>query len=79
MKARYKIDQLIRTRETEEVASLTGVVTGVVHRKDSVSYEVAGQDEEVEEGDVEAVYRPVTPRKPKAVGERKPRATKKAA
>lgn len=73
-RAKYKIGQLIRTRETDEVNATTGLVTGVVQREDGYSYEVQGSDDEVNEGDVDAVFRPVVPRQSKprtAKGSRK--------
>lgn len=64
-RSRYKLGQFIKTTDTEEQASVSGVIEGVVEREDGYSYEIAGVEEEVEEGLIAAVYRPVTPRQPK--------------
>lgn len=78
MRAKYKVGQFIQTKEGDngEVPA-TGVIEAVVIRADGVSYQLPNLETEVAEDQVAAVFRPVTPRKPKAAGEKK--ASKKAA
>ncbi len=81
MRPRYKIGQFIQTVESEESASATGIIEAVVIRAEGVSYQISTSQDEVNEGDVAAVFRPVTPRKPKALaksGSKKDKASKAA-
>lgn len=78
MRAKYKVGQFIQTKDSEESPTTTGVIEAVVIRKEAVSYQLIGQDTEILEDDVAAVFRPVTPRKPKAAGEGKSKKSGKA-
>lgn len=76
---KYKLDQFVKTAETEENAAVTGVIEAVTLRKDGVSYALTGVEDEISEGEIEAVYRPVTPRKSKPRAEKKEKAAGKKA
>ena len=70
-KTKYKVDQLL------QAGDVSGVVTEIRIRKDSVGY-LIGEDQEISETDVTAVYRPVAPRATKT-RTAKPRVKKQAA
>lgn len=65
-RAKYKLGQFIKTTETEEQASESGVIEEIRTREDGHSYMLTGLDGAVAEEDVAAVYRPVVPRQPKS-------------
>ncbi len=79
MKAKYKLGQFIQTAETTEVPALTGVIDTVILRTEGVSYTVKGTEDEITEEEVAAVFRPVTPRRPKLATAKPSKKTAKAA
>ncbi len=68
-KTKYKLEQYLLAGD------VAGPVTEIRIRKEAVGY-VLNEDNEIQESDVTAVYRPVIPRAAKA-GAAKPRARKK--
>lgn len=79
MRAKYKLGQFIQTKAKGDELPTTGVIEAVVLRKEGASYQLIGNDEEVLEGDVAAVFRPVTPRASKPRAEKAEKKLKKAA
>lgn len=57
MKAKYKLDNLIRY--THEGAELTGILKAVVTRKVGFSYFIEGSDYEIPEHNVLDAYKPI--------------------
>lgn len=76
MKTKYKLEQLVECQ-----GGTRGVVDAIVQRKDSVSYLLKDNAEEVRESDITNAYRPVKtgPRKPRAAKDIKPAKKSKAA
>lgn len=71
-RTKYKIDQYLKTD------NIAGVVSEIHLRKTEAPLYVLADGSKIEEADVEAVFRPVVPRKVKPKAARKPKEAKAA-
>lgn len=66
-RARYKIGTFVKVAETQDRAAFYGAVEEVHLTQRGNEYTLTSTQERVNETEVEAAFRAITPRKPKAV------------
>ncbi len=82
MKPKYKIGDLIKTKETEDTAYTVGVIEGVLVKNSGIEYLIEGENNHVSENDIATSYverKPRAPRKVKGEGKTRTRREAKAA
>jgi hypothetical protein len=61
---KYKIGTFVKVAETQDDPAHYGAIEEVRLTKDGTQYKVTGLDDSVEEVEIAAAYRAITPRKP---------------